>query len=135
MCQWELGLSYMSLGDFESASECYRILKEVREPSLIVSCFSLLKCFVQESNWSKACYAYAEAITLYETGRDREQVVSLMESVPGLMKRIAGNFFLSLMYPVCREFPLVICVVQENPCPSRSFAQERHGSTGISKIG
>jgi hypothetical protein len=91
MCQWELSLSHLSLGDFESASACYHVLKEVR-----TAFFQSRQSFLsphQESNWSKACYAYAEAVTLYETGRDTARVDSLMASVTGLMQRIAGRYF------------------------------------------
>lgn len=50
-------------------------------------CFTILD---KESNWSKAVYAYAKAVTLYEDGKD-VQATSIMKNVPDLLQRIAGK--------------------------------------------
>lgn len=74
----------MSLAQFTTASESLSIL-------------------ASESNWSKAVYTYAAAVTLYEsTEHDpahqsdiqetrRENAAALMRKVPGLRKGFAGK--------------------------------------------
>lgn len=85
---WELAIAHLALWDVKSALKCWRTLRE-------------------EAGWSKCVYTYgyaACAVQLINDGdeqqlikgkgtekEEEEDVVTIMESVPGLMKRIAGK--------------------------------------------
>jgi len=72
ICHWDLALTYMAMSEWGKAFECFTILDK-------------------ESNWSKAVYAYAKAVMLYETGEDPKRAAQIMRSVPDLMQRIAAK--------------------------------------------
>lgn len=71
---WEMATSYLALWDVPSSLGCWQKLGA-------------------EATWSKACYAYAQAVCLLELGSDdqRAEAAKLMEKVPGLRQRIAGK--------------------------------------------
>ncbi|KAH8914915.1 hypothetical protein BT69DRAFT_1310518 [Atractiella rhizophila] len=71
ICLWDMALTNMANYQFASAYDQLNIL-------------------AKESNWSKAIYAYAKAVMLYETG-DKEKATAIMKTVPDLMQRIAGK--------------------------------------------
>lgn len=73
MCVWSLSLTFLAMQDFERAYECYDMLS-------------------RESNWSKAIYQYAKAVTLYEmAGHNHAQAATIMSTVPHLVKKVAGR--------------------------------------------
>ncbi|GAA6002647.1 hypothetical protein JCM10207_007609 [Rhodosporidiobolus poonsookiae] len=72
ICLWDLGLVGLAEGDWKGAFECYDTL-------------------YKESNWSKAVYSYARAVTLYEQGLEPDTVDSLMRDVPNLLQRVASK--------------------------------------------
>lgn len=72
ICYWDLGLVSLASGNYNKGYECFNILDK-------------------ESNWSKAIYAYAKAITIYEQGKDKRKANDIMNTVPDLMQRIAGK--------------------------------------------
>lgn len=45
----------------------------------------------QESNWSKATYAYAKGVSLLESGEDEDLAAENLELVPSLLQRIVGK--------------------------------------------
>lgn len=92
ICNWDLAITYLSLGQYALAYDNLEILEK-------------------ESNWSKAAYAYGTAITLYETldnearegeppvspthkktdQEKRARVTEVMHTIPGHLKKIAGK--------------------------------------------
>src|ERR1700730_11278966 len=95
---------------------------------------TISKLLQQENNWSKACYAYAEAVTLFETGKNEARVITLMASVPDLMQRIAGAlthpvFFLSFLFLLPFHSNSLYTPTQGNPYLSRNFVREKRANT------
>ncbi|GAA5986682.1 hypothetical protein JCM11641_001361 [Rhodosporidiobolus odoratus] len=72
ICYWDLGLASLAQGDWTGGHEYFTILDK-------------------ESNWSKAIYAYAKAVTLYEPGLSLAEVSSTMQTIPALLQRIGGK--------------------------------------------
>jgi len=72
ICHWDLGLVSLAMGQYEKGFECFNILDK-------------------ESNWSKAIYAYAKGITLYEQEGSNDEAIQIIRTVPSLMQRIAGK--------------------------------------------
>ncbi|GAA5981347.1 hypothetical protein JCM10908_004077 [Rhodotorula pacifica] len=72
ICYWDLGLAALAQGDWSHGYEYFGTLET-------------------ESNWSKAIYAYAKAIMLYEQDMESETVAALMHDVPRLLQKIAGK--------------------------------------------
>lgn len=82
----DMGLTYLSLGDYKSAHTSFDIL-------------------ATESNWSKAVYAYTQAVTLYECNiagdngkedshkdaKNEQRILEIMSTITGHMKKIAGK--------------------------------------------
>ncbi|GAA5827210.1 hypothetical protein JCM11251_001170 [Rhodosporidiobolus azoricus] len=72
ICYWDLGLVSLAQGEWQKGYTCFELLN-------------------RESNWSKAVYAYAKAITLYESGQSPDEVRSSMLRVPDLLQKIGGK--------------------------------------------
>ncbi|GAA5855097.1 hypothetical protein JCM8547_002378 [Rhodosporidiobolus lusitaniae] len=69
---WDLGLVALAKGDWVEGNKSFGVLSE-------------------ESNWSKAVYAYSKAVTLYEAGLELDKVASTMQDVPNLTQKIGGK--------------------------------------------
>jgi tetratricopeptide (TPR) repeat protein len=72
LCYWDLGLVSLAIGDYKKSYEAFNILEK-------------------ESNWSRAIYSYAKAVSLYEEGKDPARAAKMMKGVPSLIQRIAGK--------------------------------------------
>ncbi|GAA5867941.1 hypothetical protein JCM3774_004731 [Rhodotorula dairenensis] len=72
ICYWDLGLAALAKGDWAHGYQYFDTLET-------------------ESNWSKAIYAYAKAVMLYEQGIEAQKVTDLMHEVPRLLQKIAGK--------------------------------------------
>ncbi|BGP12355.1 hypothetical protein JCM10213v2_000271 [Rhodosporidiobolus nylandii] len=72
ICYWDLGLTYLAQGNWLKGHENFDKLDK-------------------NSNWSKAVYAYAKAVTLYESGAAPSEVADTMRLVPDLLQRVAGK--------------------------------------------
>lgn len=72
LCYWDLGLVSLAIGDYKKSYEAFNILEK-------------------ESNWSRAIYSYAKAVSLYEEGKDPVRAAKMMKGVPSLIQRIAGK--------------------------------------------
>jgi hypothetical protein len=68
----DMGLVSLAMATYDKGFDCFNILDK-------------------ESNWSKAIYAYAKGVTLYEQGRDINKANETIKNVPDLMQRIAGK--------------------------------------------
>ena len=127
-----MGLISLAGGDYAKAYECYNILAKVSRPSLSPSP-SFTHRLVQksddskqESNWSKATYAYAKGVSLLESGEDEDLAGENLELVSSLMQRIVGK---SIPLEVSSSFPIIP--------PSTSLtltAREYEDNTDISTI-
>jgi hypothetical protein len=76
---WELAIAHLASWDVKSSLDCWRKLRE-------------------EAGWIKCVYSYGYAACLaqLENGgllddKEGKEAVQVMESVPGLTKRIAGK--------------------------------------------
>ncbi|PVF92998.1 hypothetical protein CPB86DRAFT_809145 [Serendipita vermifera] len=71
---WELAVSHLAMWNVSKSAECWRKLKA-------------------DAGWSKAVYTYGLAVCLasIDGEKEQEEAVMLMESVPGLLKKIAGK--------------------------------------------
>lgn len=84
LCFWRLSMTYLSMGEYDSALSCYDVLS-------------------RESNWSKAIYQYAKAALLYEESPlHRSQACMAMKKVPGLAKKMAGRHVPFERFVVCK---------------------------------
>ncbi|KAN0063269.1 hypothetical protein ACQY0O_004433 [Thecaphora frezii] len=81
ICVWDLALCHMSLCQWQSAYENFKIMAE-------------------ENNWSKAVYNYGRAAMLYERARAgdnagddeaMQEAADLFQKIPNLTQRIAGK--------------------------------------------
>jgi hypothetical protein len=71
---WELAVSHLAMWNVSKSAECWRRLKA-------------------EAGWSKAVYTYGLAVCLasIDGEKEQEEAMKMMESVPGLLKKIAGK--------------------------------------------
>ncbi|GAA95974.1 uncharacterized protein L969DRAFT_90212 [Mixia osmundae IAM 14324] len=73
ICHWDMALVNLGLGAYERSYQSFNILSK-------------------ESNWSKAIYAYARAVALYESDpANAPEAIKIMQGVPGMRQRIAGK--------------------------------------------
>jgi hypothetical protein len=93
---WEIAVCQLALFDLPASRDCWKIMYE--EATVSFRSFDFpheifsSNCFLF-SKWSKAIYAYSNAVCLWETGdeQQKEEAAELFVKVPGLRQRIAGK--------------------------------------------
>jgi len=72
ICEWDMSLCHLSLGNWKGAQEQFDIL-------------------LRESNWSKAVYNYASGATRWQAGDEGHEAAAVITKTTSLMQRIAGK--------------------------------------------